>query len=205
MIELLTIVRHGETVDNARGVTQGWRDSDLSDKGRHQIEQLSMRLSSMGITSVFSSSLPRAVTTARRIGDELGLDVVELDDLREMSYGEWEGLPFLEIRSEQADMYERWIGDPTVPCPGGESFNDVLGRMRRAISVIEAKAAGERPLVVSHGAAIRVAATALLGLPLEYLRVFVQHNAAINVFERRRDRWLLRVWNDAAHCNGADR
>ena len=45
-------------------------------------------------------------------------------------------------------------------------------------------------------------ATLLLDLPLRVALNFIQDNAAINVFDRRRDRYLLRVWNDATHCNG---
>jgi len=203
MIERLTIVRHGETLDNARGVTQGWRDSDLSDEGREQIERLARRLATMGVTAVFSSSLPRAIVTATRIAEVLDLDVVELPNLREMNYGEWEGLPFMEIRGGQPEVYERWLADPSYPCPRGESFRDVLVRMQQAIDEVIWKSSGGHPVVVSHGTAIRVAATILLDLPLESAKSFMQQNAAINVFERRQDRWLLRVWNDATHLNGA--
>jgi broad specificity phosphatase PhoE len=50
--------------------------------------------------------------------------------------------------------------------------------------------------VVTHGTAIRIAVTALLDVPCTASRQFAQNNAAINVFLRRRERWILKVWNE---------
>ena len=121
-----------------------------------------------------------------------------------MNCGRWEGMPFLEIRDKERETYERWTSDPSFPCPGGESFSDVRARIERALATVERECGEEnpRPLVVSHGNAIRIMATLLLDLPLSAARHFMQDNAALNIFERRKDRYLLRVWNDATHCNG---
>jgi thiamin-phosphate kinase len=54
----------------------------------------------------------------------------------------------------------------------------------------------KRAILVTHGTAIRVAVTVLLGLPLSASRNFAQDNAAINVFNRRGDHWVLKSWND---------
>jgi len=200
----LMLVRHGETVDNARGVTQGWSDSELSDRGRTQVQRLADRLARIAPTTVYSSSLGRAVATAEAVAGQLDLEVRLLDDLREMNCGRWEGMPFLEIRDKERETYERWTSDPSFPCPGGESFSDVRARIERALATVERECGEEnpRPLVVSHGNAIRIMATLLLDLPLSAARHFMQDNAALNIFERRKDRYLLRVWNDATHCNG---
>jgi broad specificity phosphatase PhoE len=206
MIERIIVIRHGETVDNLRGVAQGWRDSALSPRGQAQVERIAARIRELAPDALFCSTLPRAITTAGVIGRSLGLEAVPLDELREMNCGEWEGVSFVEVRRNDPDLYRRWASDPHEPCPGGESHSDVRARMARAVEVIRARLNGQPCTValVSHGTAIRLLATHLLGLPLESARHFAQDNAAVNVFEWRGGRWVLRTWNDVTHCAGMD-
>ncbi len=44
MIQRLIVIRHGETVDNLRGVAQGWSDSELSPRGQAQVERIAERV-----------------------------------------------------------------------------------------------------------------------------------------------------------------
>lgn len=206
MIQRLIVIRHGETVDNARGIAQGWRDSELSPRGKAQVERAAERVRELAPDVLFCSTLPRAVTTARVIGNRIGLEPIQLEDLREINCGEWEGVAFAEVRKNQPELFERWLTDPREPCPGGESFDDVRTRIARALDAIRDRANGQPATVaiVSHGTAIRLMATHLLGLPLEAARHFAQDNAAVNVFEHRGERWVLRTWNDVTHCAGVD-
>ena len=193
----LILVRHGETLHNVAGIAQGWNDSALSPRGEEQVRRLAARLATMRVDALYSSPLSRALATARVIAEATGVNIVTLDDLREMSYGSWEGQSFLDVRAADEAAYQRWIGDMEEPCPGGgESHNDVLRRMQRAFRSIE----GMRPVLVSHGTAIRVGATSLLDVPVTASRHFAQDNASINRFVRRNDRWVLKVWNDTTHC-----
>ena len=197
MSRQLILVRHGETLHNVAGIAQGWNDSALSDKGRQQAERTAERLAAMQVTALYSSPLGRAMSTAEVIAQATGLEIVPLEDLREMSYGGWEGRSFLDVRREYEDVYQRWISDPECPCPDGESHADVRRRLERAFASINS----ERPVIVTHGTAIRIAATALLDLPVMASRNFAQDNAALNVFFWRQDRWVLKVWNESWSSN----
>ncbi|HUP48427.1 MAG TPA: histidine phosphatase family protein [Thermoanaerobaculia bacterium] len=197
MIEQLILVRHGETLHNANGIAQGSQDSALSDLGRDQVARLARRLVSHRPEALYSSPLPRALTTAEAIREVTGLDIQVLDDLREMNYGGWEGRSFLDVRRKEEEHYQRWIADPAFPCPGGESHNDVLERMGRAFDRVRA---ARRPVLVTHGTAIRIGATLLLGAPVSTARHLAQDNASFNLFVWRADRCVLKVWNDTSHC-----
>lgn len=200
MIRLI-LVRHGETVDNVNGVAQGWSDSPLTEVGREQVGRLARRLREFRPTSIWSSTLPRALTTAKAIAAELEHEVRPLDDLREMNCGRWEGQSFLDVRTNEAALYERWRRDPAIACPGGESFHDVAVRMKNAIeAILSERGAGARPVIVSHGTAIRLVTCELIGLPMQLSRKLIQQNAAINIVERRDDDYYLRTWNDSTHC-----
>jgi ribonuclease H / adenosylcobalamin/alpha-ribazole phosphatase len=200
VIERLALVRHGETLHNVAGIAQGWQDSELSDRGRTQVERVARRLGTMGCDALFSSTLNRALSTAQAISDVTGLPIQTVDDLREMNYGTWEGKSFLEVRKTDEPAYLRWIDDVDYPCPEGESHAHVLERMKRAFDSVRASGA-KRPIVVSHGTAIRIGATALLDAPLEMSRHFAQDNAALNLFVWRGERCIMKLWNDTTHWN----
>ncbi|MFL6245382.1 MAG: histidine phosphatase family protein [Thermoanaerobaculia bacterium] len=191
MSRQLILVRHGQTMHNVAGIAQGWNDSELSDAGREQVSRLAERLAEMNPTALYSSPLGRALATAEAISAKTGLPIAQLDDLREMSYGGWEGKSFLDVRREDESIYQRWINDEEARCPNGESHADVRRRLERALGQINS----ERPVVVTHGTAIRIAVTALLDVPVMTSRHFAQDNAAMNIFVWRNDHWILKVWN----------
>ena len=193
----LILVRHGETLHNVAGIAQGWNDSALSDRGNEQVRRLAKRLERHKPDALFSSPLGRALTTANAIKDVLGLEIAILEDLREMSYGGWENRSFLDIRRDEPDVYRKWIDDPDAPSPEGESHNHVRARMERAF---EAVASAQRPVLVTHGTAIRIGTTALLNIPVMAAHRFSQDNAALNLFFQRGERWILKHWNDTTHC-----
>jgi broad specificity phosphatase PhoE len=197
VIDELLLVRHGETVHNVAGIAQGWNDSALSERGQQQVEALARRLAAMHPDALFSSPLQRALTTAEAIARAIGLTITPLDDLREMNYGGWEGQSFLDVRRNEAELYRRWIEDANVPCPNGESHNELRRRLENAFATIASQAS--RAVVVTHGTSLRVAATILIDAPVTAARHFAQDNAALNIFVRRGDRMVMKLWNDASH------
>lgn len=206
MIRRVIFIRHGETVDNARGVAQGWSDSALTPRGVEQVEKLAARIAAMQPTSVYASTLMRARTTAERVAAAVRLPVTLIEELREMHCGEWEGQNFERVRSEQSDFFRRWSADPQLACPGGESFHDVRERLKVALQRIRSQEPAPEEAcvaIVSHGTAIRIAATEMLDLPLHAARSFAQDNTAINIFDWRGDRYVLKSWNDSSHCGGS--
>lgn len=196
MIETLILVRHGQTLHNVSGIAQGWDDSPLSETGRDQVLRLAERIARLEPTALYSSPLGRAVATAGAIRDATGLELQLLDELKEMHYGRWEGKSFLDVRRADEEAYQRWIEEEESACPGGESHAEVRRRIERAFGSL----ASARPVVVTHGTAIRIGVTALLGVPVMSSRHFAQDNAALNLFVRRNDRWVLKLWNDTTHC-----
>lgn len=197
MIDHLLLARHGQTVHNVAGIAQGWNDSELSELGRAQVQQLARRILELKPTALYSSPLGRAMSTAEAIRDVTGLEIITNDDFREMNYGRWEGCSFLDVRRTDEEIYQRWIADGEEPCPEGESHMDVRRRVLRGIESVTT----ERPVIVTHGTALRILATALLDIPVMTSRNFAQENAALNVFAKRGERWILKQWNDAGHWN----
>lgn len=199
----LYLIRHAETEWNRSGVYQGHTDTELSERGRSQLEALARRFARTRLDLVVSSDLRRARITAAALVD--GHDPeppLELDPrLREMSFGAWEGLHVDEIRHRFADDYAAYQAEPVEGRPtGGESFRE-LGE--RALAAVEERArrAGVRSLaVVAHGGTIKALLCLLLGLPLHLRRQFLIDNASVTAVELREGRpALLRYLNDTCH------
>jgi broad specificity phosphatase PhoE len=197
VIEQIILIRHGETVQNAAGIAQGWNDSALSELGERQVRAVAQRLHVFGADALYSSPLGRAMSTAKVISEALGLEIRTLDGFREMGYGRWEGQSFRDVRKADFEIFKQWSVDGDCPCPEGESHNDVRRRLAEAFEQIDAA----RPIVVTHGTAIRIAATVLMDLPVMASRHFAQDNAAIILFVNRGGRVVLKLWNDTNHVS----
>ena len=105
----------------------------MTDLGRQQATAAASYLGSRGgIAAVISSPLQRAYDTATAAAESLGLDVVVDDDLIETDFGGWEGLTFAEANAGDPELHGKWLRDTSIEPPGGESFDAVHTRVRRA-------------------------------------------------------------------------
>ena len=84
----LILVRHAESTGNSGSTIQGWTDTELTEAGRSQAAAVARRLSRLPLAAVYASPLARARDTALAVAGLAGLEVVQLDDLRERYYGQ---------------------------------------------------------------------------------------------------------------------
>lgn len=201
-MRMLLLARHGQSVANAVRRFQGIQDVPLSDLGRLQAAALGAALRGGRLVHVYASPLARARVTAEAVVAELGVPLTLVDDLRELSLGEWEGCTVDEIRAQPGDPYARWVRDPVryLP-PGGEPLRAVQERALRAVHAIaDAHPDGDAVLVVSHGGVISACLAHWLGLPLSSIwRLTVGNGSVSRVAPPR----VLSV-NETAHLIGVD-
>jgi probable phosphoglycerate mutase len=141
----LWLVRHGETPASRGRTLAGWADVPLTEHGENQAAALQPRLAGERFDGVWSSDLRRALTTARLAWGEPSPD----RRLREMSFGELEGLPWETLEARYQDGLARFEG---FLAPGGESFDDLRARV---FSFVDGLAAG-RHLLFTHGGVVRL-------------------------------------------------
>ncbi len=204
----LYLVRHGATQLTADDRFSGSIGAELSDEGRWQAAQLGERLRNEGITAAYSSPLSRAADTAAIVAESCQLEVVTLDGLREISHGHWEGLTRREVEQRFASEYAAWEEDPFTFAPeGGESGVGVLARALPAIRQIVTTQVGERVLVVSHKATIRLLLSSLLGFDARgYRDRLDQAPACLNVLDfKDAVRARLMLFNDTSHYGSRPR
>ena len=161
----LVLLRHGRTHWNHTRRAQGHADVPLDEVGHAQARAVAPLVAALAPSRLWSSDLPRARQTADAVAAACGLPVQEDPRLREFSVGERQGLTW-------AEAVERfpWIadgaglGEQLRGVPGAESDEDVAARIVPAVEEMAATLApAETGVVVSHGAAIKLALVGLLG------------------------------------------
>jgi glucosyl-3-phosphoglycerate phosphatase len=183
----LVLWRHGRTLWNAERRFQGRSDVPLDEIGQAQARDAAPYLAAMHPAAIFSSDLARAAGTASYLAGLTGLTVQFEKDLRERGGGAWEGLTDAEIRAQYPEAYAGF--NP----PDGESVESVADRVGAALQRIADSLEGSAPLavVVSHGAAINMGTSRLLGLPEQVRVLGPLGNCSWSVLGRRSGRWRL--------------
>lgn len=176
----LYFMRHGETTFSAKGVYCGALDPELTPDGKEMAELFAQAYAHTAWTGIFASPMSRTLATARPLAQRVGLPIETRDGLKEISYGQWEGLSPEEVSLQDHDAYIRWLSDPGWnPPTGGERAVDIANRSAAVIREIEQRYGstdGLEPgfahqiLVVSHKATIRIMLCDLLGIDVGRFR-----------------------------------
>jgi probable phosphoglycerate mutase len=140
------LLRHGQTELSEERRYSGRGDVPLTSLGLRQAKAAAARLSHLEFAAVVSSPLGRARQTASAVADRVEVH----EGLIETDFGDWERLTFAEAAARDPELHGRWVRDPAVEPPGGESFDAVLTRVRQARDDLVRRYAGETIVVVSH-------------------------------------------------------
>jgi len=195
------LVRHGETDWNKAGRLQGHTNTTLSVAGRVQVKALRERLRGMKFEAVYTSDLMRTVETTTLLLEGSGLTPEPTALLREMNYGEWEGLTWAEVQERDPEAYEEWLRvDPNFEAPGGESLNALMDRAENFASRARQAGGDGNTLIVTHGGIIRMLVLHLLGLDAShYRRLANPASASVTVVDLYGETAVLEIYADAAH------
>ncbi|MBP3927955.1 MAG: histidine phosphatase family protein [Peptostreptococcaceae bacterium] len=200
MANTFYIVRHGQTNWNILGKTQGHGNSDLTAKGIEQATELAESIVNYPIDYIYSSDLGRAVQTAQILGDKLNIKVEETEALREMGFGEWEGLLIDEIKTNYANVYTTWRNEPHLAqIPGGETLHLIKDRVDSFIQSLNEKYDDKHILLVTHSVTVRVMLLAFLNSGMENIYRIKQDNTALNIVEYRDYGPVVIKMNDTSH------
>jgi broad specificity phosphatase PhoE len=188
----LLLVRHGETEWNRNGQFQGQIDVPLNDNGRAQGEKAAEFLKSVTLDTAYTSYMARPKETAEIIlKHHPGLTLHEVNDLREISHGEWEGRFEADIEASYPGMLHQWQTEPeTVQMPNGENLQQIWHRAILAWKeIVEAHSPQgdddpvQTVLVVAHDAINKAILCHVVGLGTEAFWRFKQGNGAVSVID----------------------
>lgn len=163
----LFIVRHGHSTGNARDLVTGHYDCDLSEVGKRQAQLVSDYIfNNIEVDAFYSSDLCRAVNTVLPVAKRLGMPVITDPDFRELSAGEWEGLPFDTVAERYPREFRAWVDKEEGSAPvGGESWESLYQRTTKRIEKILGESDGKTLVLSTHGGVIKVLECYFRGLP----------------------------------------
>ncbi|MDP3260661.1 MAG: histidine phosphatase family protein, partial [Thermodesulfovibrionales bacterium] len=208
MVTTLYLIRHGETEGSEIKRYKGSIDVPMSEKGIEQIKGTSVFIQNMiqdsgymiqdkknhescivhnassKLSAVYCSPLSRALKSAEIIAEPHGLKPVVIEDLRERSFGIWEGMTFTEIKEKYPQEFEAWAGNPLRYSPvDGESTVEVRERAVKAVDSLLSNHNSEHIAIVAHGGVNRIILCHIMGIPLENIFRIEQDFAAVNIIE----------------------
>ncbi|MBV9762825.1 MAG: histidine phosphatase family protein [Acidobacteriaceae bacterium] len=176
------LIRHGEPAEETRGRCYGSLNVGLSDRGREQMRRVAEVARPGWFDCVYSSPARRALESARILAAAAGCAVRTAGDLRELHFGDFEGLTYEEAAARDPELYQRWMEAPTeARFPNGESFREMQARVMGAFEAIRREHEGETVAIVSHGGVNRILLAWALGMPDEKLFRIAQRYGAVNL------------------------
>ncbi len=193
----LLLLRHGESEGNVQRVIQGWAEYELTELGRQQAEATGQHLLDCGASALYSSPLRRARGTAEIVGARLGLEVVDLTDLREYGFGEAEGLLWRDAQRRFGLAGRDW-GSGGIP--GEEGMPAFRDRVARQIEELAQRHSDDVAIAVIHGGVLGAFAARLMGLEDgQYAQIYAANCGLTTVHAGMDGRTAIEVLNETCH------
>ncbi|MEM8543705.1 MAG: histidine phosphatase family protein [Cyanobacteria bacterium P01_H01_bin.119] len=164
---VLFFLRHGQTAYSLTGGYCGTPENDpgLTPEGNKMAIAFADAYAHLPWQAAYVSPLRRARETAMPFCRRAGLEMTLQNGLREVMYGQWEGLPPAVVDKKFHDDYLSWLTDPAWSAPtGGERAVDIAQRASQVLDKIEHTHPSGNVLLVSHKATIRIMLSLLLGI-----------------------------------------
>jgi broad specificity phosphatase PhoE len=197
------ITRHGETQWNKLGRMQGWKNSDLTEKGIENARKLGKSLEAIPFDIVYTSPSGRTIETAKLIMGNRDVPIVEREELKEMGFGTWEGMDHEAVEELYPEERHIFWNKPHLYKPiDGESFEELISRVKKVLQDIMESAAGENILIVSHGVTIKAMYAILKGYELEEIwKPPFMHDTCLTVLEVKDGKVEFVLEGDVSHLD----
>ncbi|MBW1706603.1 MAG: alpha-ribazole phosphatase [Deltaproteobacteria bacterium] len=191
------LIRHGQVVGYENFTVYGHTDVDLTETGILQMKQVAERLRLIEISAIYSSDLKRSALSARQIARYHDVQLSSLQELREMYFGDWEGMTMKDIRKDFPEELKKRQEDlVSFKGPGdGESVRDFSVRITNCFERILSEQQGKDIVIVAHGAVNRIILCSALGLDQARMFNIQQDYGCLNIIDYFPDSTLVRLVN----------
>lgn len=183
MVKLI-LVRHALTVDNQKSRLSGHIDSSISEEGKEQTDKITNYLKDFDIDKIYTTTSSRTKDTVKQLSELKSIEIIEKESLKEISFGDFEGLTFDEIKDkypkEFQDMIEKGY---EYKYPNGESLIDSYNRVCIELDNIISNNDDRTILICSHGGTIRNIITYLISNSYKYHWNFKIDNGSVTILE----------------------
>ena len=183
MVKLI-LVRHALTVDNQKSRLSGHIDSSISEEGKEQIDKITNYLKDFDIDKIYTTTSSRTKDTVKKLSELKSIEIIEKESLKEISFGDFEGLTFDEIKDKYPKEFQDMI-EKGYECkyPNGESLIDSYNRVCIELDNIISNNDDRTILICSHGGTIRNIITYLISNSYKYHWNFKIDNGSVKILE----------------------
>ncbi|MFR3911427.1 MAG: histidine phosphatase family protein [Clostridium paraputrificum] len=195
------LTRHGQTVWNLDKRLQGSGNSELTDHGIEQAEQLKKRVDSIQLDTIYTSPLERARKTANIIRGNRNIEIIEVDAFKEISFGEYEGHTEEELLKigRGKEIKEIFNGNMDIKAPGGESLRNLYDRVGETLENILKNSINKNILIVAHGMTLKAVMNYFNKENGFYKEIMGQ--ASLTKINCYKDEFQFEYINDTSHIN----
>lgn len=176
------LARHGETDWNLQKRLQGWTDTTLNQKGEEQAKALGRLIVDIDIGHIYCSTLARSQSTAEILSGGR-IPITKMQELREQSYGKFQGKYFDGRDPAIVEEFDRRSVDPKDSLDGGESLEQFYARVKSGLDQILEQNTQRAILIVGHGGTNTQILRALLDLSAEQSLKIEQANDELYLIE----------------------
>ena len=178
------LIRHGETANAGEVCFNGHFDVDLSDYGKEQSRRIAEALKNLPIKAIYSSDLKRTQIGAQYVAAEHDLKHTPCKELRELGFGDWEGLSVAEVNRRYPDQLKERLNDiENFHVEGGESFFQLGDRVIPTFKEIVSAHSHDHIVILCHGGVIRTILAHILEISIKNLFRISQHYASVNIIQ----------------------
>jgi probable phosphoglycerate mutase len=157
------VMRHGTTVWNEKGITQGRTNNRLSVSGKELTEEVAKKYSETKFDIIFASPLMRTMQTANIINRYHKVKIIKDERLIEIDQGIFSGKSKYEITEEEKKLkFAR-----AKEC-GMESYESVYKRIENFINELKKNKKYENVLIVTHNVGASFAELVLTNTKVDY-------------------------------------
>ncbi|WP_305304689.1 histidine phosphatase family protein [Romboutsia ilealis] len=183
MVKLI-LVRHALTVDNQKSRLSGHIDSSVSEEGKEQIDKITNYLKDFDIDKIYTTTSSRTKDTVKKLSELKSIEIIEKESLKEISFGDFEGLTFKEIENRYPEEFQDMIKKGyDYKYPNGESLIDSYNRVCTELDNIISDCDNQTILICSHGGTIRNIITYLISNSYKYHWNFKIDNGSVTILE----------------------
>ena len=182
----LVLVRHGQTSANTARLLSGSTDLPLDATGERQAQLVAQRgANQIDAHVLVSSPLVRARSTAAAIGNMTGLAIQESPDLREVHFGDFEGLTVAQVEEHHPHIAVQMLDphDTELRWPNGDHMHEFYQRTQQAFAAIAEEHFSKTVVVVAHGAVIGGYLRYATGQPINAWRTFSLRNCSLSLVD----------------------
>ena len=159
---LVFLVRHGDTILNDQNKFRGPKNVPLNAAGYRDANKLAALFEPIDLAAIFTSPKMRAFDTAKIIAERKGMEPMPNVGLMPWDIGDFGGK---EKTAENVEAIQRYICDPSLPMPHGESLDHFRGRIHPLVmnGIRLAEKVGKPIIIVGHSSVIHEASALIAG------------------------------------------